>query len=140
MRSRVLPVPLRPRLSTLLLGAKTWRWKRYGGRVALTPVEKDVNNGIRVLQYFASRQAWAGEKACLQALETGLRGSPKHRSCLIYVPLKTVPGFGPAPRDRASKKSWLISRRSHRRLENMRRVLGYYPQGVPRLMPNESVG
>src|SRR5439155_26362448 len=30
--------------------------------IALTPVEKDVNSGSRVLQYFAITAAWAGEK------------------------------------------------------------------------------
>src|SRR5207249_11471413 len=30
--------------------------------IALTPVEKDVDNGSRVLQYFAITAAWAGDK------------------------------------------------------------------------------
>ena len=42
--------------------------------IALTPLEKDVNNGSRVLQYFAITAAWAGDKElALQQLETGLR-------------------------------------------------------------------
>jgi len=30
--------------------------------IALTPLEKDVINGSRVLQYFAITAAWAGDK------------------------------------------------------------------------------
>ena len=42
--------------------------------IALTPMEKDVNNGSRVIQYFAITTAWAGEKElALQQLEAGLR-------------------------------------------------------------------
>src|SRR5207248_8428917 len=42
--------------------------------IALTPVEKDVNSGSCVLQYFAITAAWAGEKElALQQLEAGLR-------------------------------------------------------------------
>src|SRR5437773_1218294 len=42
--------------------------------IALMPLEKDVANGSRVLQYFAITAAWAGEKElALQQLETGLR-------------------------------------------------------------------
>src|SRR5204862_2431791 len=42
--------------------------------VALTPLEKDVLNGNRVIQYFAITATWAGEKElALQQLETGLR-------------------------------------------------------------------
>ena len=49
--------------------------------IALTPLEKDVNNGSRVLQYFAITAAWAGEKElALQQLEAGLR-APAASSC-----------------------------------------------------------
>jgi hypothetical protein len=33
--------------------------------IALTPLEKDVINGSRVLQYFAITAAWAGDKELL---------------------------------------------------------------------------
>src|SRR5436305_1780066 len=40
--------------------------------IALTPLEKDVNNGSRVLQYFAITAAWVGDKElALQHLEAG---------------------------------------------------------------------
>ena len=49
--------------------------------IALTPLEKDVNNGSRVLQYFAITAAWAGDKElALQQLEAGLR-APVASSC-----------------------------------------------------------
>jgi hypothetical protein len=54
--------------------------------IALTPLEKDVNNGSRVLQYFAITAAWTGEKElALQQLETGLR-APAATLMLSYAP------------------------------------------------------
>ena len=42
--------------------------------IALMPLEKDVINGSRVLQYFAITAVWAGDKElALQQLEAGLR-------------------------------------------------------------------
>src|SRR5947209_18520793 len=59
--------------------------------IALTPLEKDVNNGSRVLQYFAITAAWAGEEElALQQLVAGLRA---HNATLMlsYGPLKLHP-------------------------------------------------
>jgi TolB-like protein/class 3 adenylate cyclase/Tfp pilus assembly protein PilF len=63
--------------------------------IALTPVEKDVNNGSLVLQYFAITATWAGEKElALQQLETGLRAS--HASLMLsYGALKMFPVWDP---------------------------------------------
>jgi len=58
---------------------------------ALMPVEKDVNNGSKVLQYFAITAAWAGDKElALQQLETGLR-APAASQALSYGALKLLP-------------------------------------------------
>ena len=63
--------------------------------IALTPVEKDVNNGSRVLQYFAITAAWAGEKElALQQLEAGLR-APAASLMLSYGALKLHPFWDP---------------------------------------------
>ncbi|MEO6783312.1 MAG: FlgO family outer membrane protein [Bradyrhizobium sp.] len=63
--------------------------------IALTPVEKDVNNGSRVLQYFAITAAWAGEKElALQQLEAGLR-APHASQMLSYGALKLLPFWDP---------------------------------------------
>jgi TolB-like protein/Tfp pilus assembly protein PilF len=63
--------------------------------IALTPLEKDVNNGSRVLQYFAITAAWAGDKElALQQLETGLR-APNASLMLSYGALKLLPFWDP---------------------------------------------
>jgi len=63
--------------------------------IALTPVEKDVYNGSRVLQYFAITAAWAGEKElALQQLEAGLR-APATSVALSYGALKLHPFWDP---------------------------------------------
>jgi TolB-like protein/Tfp pilus assembly protein PilF len=63
--------------------------------IALTPLEKDVNNGSRVLQYFAITVAWAGEKElALQQLESGLR-APTASQMLSYGALKLFPLWDP---------------------------------------------
>jgi tetratricopeptide (TPR) repeat protein len=63
--------------------------------IALTPVEKDVINGSRVLQYFAITAAWAGDKElALQQLEAGLR-APAASSMLSYGALKLLPVWDP---------------------------------------------
>ncbi len=63
--------------------------------IALTPVEKDVNNGSRVLQYFAITAAWTGEKEfALQQLEAGLR-APQASQMLSYGALKLLPFWDP---------------------------------------------
>jgi serine/threonine-protein kinase len=63
--------------------------------IALTPVEKDVFNGSRVLQYFAIIAVWAGEKElALQQLEAGLR-APAAAQMLSYGALKLFPVWDP---------------------------------------------
>jgi TolB-like protein/Tfp pilus assembly protein PilF len=63
--------------------------------IALTPLEKDVNNGSLVLQYFAITAAWAGEKElALQQLEAGLR-APAVSSLVSYGGLKLLPFWDP---------------------------------------------
>jgi tetratricopeptide (TPR) repeat protein len=63
--------------------------------IALTPVEKDVNSGSRVLQYFAITAAWAGDKElALQQLEAGLR-APVASLMLSYGALKLFPVWDP---------------------------------------------
>ena len=63
--------------------------------IALTPLEKDVFNGSRVLQYFAITAAWAGEKElALQQLEAGLR-APAASAMLSYGALKLLPFWDP---------------------------------------------
>jgi serine/threonine-protein kinase len=63
--------------------------------IALTPVEKDVANGSRVLQYFAITAAWVGEKElALQQLEAGLR-APAASVMLSYGALKLFPFWDP---------------------------------------------
>src|SRR5882724_3220872 len=63
--------------------------------IALTPVEKDVTNGSRLLQYFAITVAWAGDKElALQQLETGLR-APAASQMLSYGALKLLPFWDP---------------------------------------------
>jgi tetratricopeptide (TPR) repeat protein len=86
--------------------------------IALTPVEKDVNNGSRVLQYFAITATWAGDKElALQQLEAGLR-APDASVMLSYGALKLYPFWDPlrgdprfekivtslAPRNRPSRR------------------------------------
>ena len=63
--------------------------------IALTPLEKDVINGSRVLQYFAITAAWAGDKElALQQLEAGLR-APDASQMLSYGALKLLPFWDP---------------------------------------------
>ena len=63
--------------------------------IALTPLEKDVIKGSRVLQYFAITAAWAGEKElALQQLEAGLR-APTASLMLSYGALKLHPFWDP---------------------------------------------
>jgi hypothetical protein len=63
--------------------------------IGLTPLEKDVTNGSRVLQYFAITAAWAGEKElALQQVEAGLR-APTASIMLSYGALKLLPVWDP---------------------------------------------
>ena len=67
--------------------------------IALTPLEKDVNIGSRVLQYFAITAAWTGDKElALQQLEAGLR-APDASQMLSYGALKLLPFWDPLRRD-----------------------------------------
>ena len=80
--------------------------------IALTPLEKDVNNGSRVLQYFAITAAWAGDKElALQQLETGLR-APDASLMLSYGALKLFPIWDPLRGDPRFEKSSPRSRRN----------------------------
>ena len=64
--------------------------------IALTPLEKDVNIGSHVLQYFAITAAWAGEKElALQQLEAGLRAPYVSQTVLSYGALKLLPFWDP---------------------------------------------
>src|SRR5262249_50859932 len=72
--------------------------------IALTPLEKDVDNGSPVLQYFAITAAWAGDKElALQQLETGLR-APVASPALSYGALKLLPFWAPLRGDPRLKK------------------------------------
>jgi hypothetical protein len=72
-----------------------WAVAYVAAAFALTPVEKDVVNGSRVLQYFAITAAWAGEKElALQQLEAGLR-APNASVMLSYGALKLLPFWDP---------------------------------------------
>ncbi len=83
--------------------------------IALTPLEKDVNNGSRVLQYFAMTAAWAGDKElALQQLETGLR-APAASIALSYGALKLHPFWDPLRGDPRFEKIVQSMRRKKRR-------------------------
>jgi serine/threonine-protein kinase len=78
-----------------VLGRKELALDEGRRAMALTPMEKDVINGSRVLQYFAITAAWAGEKElALQQLETGLR-APVGSLLLSYGALKLFPVWDP---------------------------------------------
>jgi TolB-like protein/class 3 adenylate cyclase/Tfp pilus assembly protein PilF len=77
------------------LGRKGLALEEGGRAIALTPLEKDVSNGSRVLQYFAVTAAWAGDKElALKQLETGLR-APDESLVLSYGSLKLLPFWDP---------------------------------------------
>jgi tetratricopeptide (TPR) repeat protein len=77
------------------LGRKEQALEEGRRAIALTPLEKDVINGSRVLQYFAITAAWAGDKEiALQQLETGLR-APNASVMLSYGALKLLPVWDP---------------------------------------------
>src|SRR5262245_12814762 len=81
------------------LGRKDLALEEGRRAIALMPTEKDVNNGSRVLQYFAITAAWAGEKElALQQLETGLR-APVASNALSYGVLKLHPFWDPLRSD-----------------------------------------
>jgi TolB-like protein/class 3 adenylate cyclase/Tfp pilus assembly protein PilF len=77
------------------LGRKELALEEGRRAIALAPMEKDVNRGSRVIQYFAIPAAWAGEKElALQQLETGLR-APDASLLLSYGALKLLPFWDP---------------------------------------------
>ena len=77
------------------LGRKDLALEEGRRAIALTPLEKDVYNGSRVLQYFAITAAWAGDKElALQQLEAGLR-APNASLMLSYGALKLHPLWDP---------------------------------------------
>jgi TolB-like protein/Tfp pilus assembly protein PilF len=77
------------------LGRKGLALEEGRRAIALTPLEKDVFNGCRVLQYFAITAAWAGDKElALQQLEAGLR-APMASDALSYGALKLLPFWDP---------------------------------------------
>src|SRR5437868_6663315 len=77
------------------LGRKDLALEEGRRAIALTPLEKDVNNGSRVLQYFAITAAWAGEKElALQQLNAGLR-APNASQMLSRGALKLLPFWDP---------------------------------------------
>jgi hypothetical protein len=81
------------------LGRKEQALEEGRRAIALTPLEKDVNNGSCVLQYFAITAAWAGDKElALQQLETGLR-APNAAWALSYGALKLLPFWDPLRSD-----------------------------------------
>ena len=77
------------------LGSKDLAMEEGRRAIVLTPLKKDVNNGSRVLQYFAITAAWAGDKElAFQQLETGLR-APDASLMLSYGALKLFPIWDP---------------------------------------------
>ena len=77
------------------LGRKELALEEGHRAIALMPLEKDVANGSRVLQYFAITAAWAGDKdLALQQLEKGLR-APAASVALSYGALKLLPFWDP---------------------------------------------
>jgi tetratricopeptide (TPR) repeat protein len=77
------------------LGHKEQALEEGRRAMALTPLQNDVMNGSRVLQYFAITAAWAGEKdLALQQLEAGLR-APTASIAVSYGALKLLPFWDP---------------------------------------------
>jgi tetratricopeptide (TPR) repeat protein len=77
------------------LGRKDLALEEGRRAIALTPLEKDVDNGSLVVQYFAITAAWAGDKEfALQQLEAGLR-APQASEMLSYGALKLHPFWDP---------------------------------------------
>src|SRR5205823_7724471 len=77
------------------LGRKEQALEEGRRAIALMPLEKDISNGSRVLQYFAITAAWTGEKElALQQLETGLH-APAASLMLSYGALKLLPFWDP---------------------------------------------
>jgi adenylate cyclase len=72
--------------------------------IALMPLEKDIANGSRGVQYFAITAAWAGDKElALQQLEAGRR-APNASAMLSYGALKLLPFWDPLRGDARFEK------------------------------------
>jgi len=81
------------------LGRKDLALEEGRRAIVLMPLEKDVNDGSRVIQYFAITAAWAGDKElALQQLGTGLR-APNASQMLSYGALKLLPFWDPLQND-----------------------------------------
>ena len=77
------------------LGRKEAALEEGRRAIELLPMEKDVNIGSRMIQYFAITAAWAGEKdLALQQLKFGLR-APTASIALSYGALKLHPFWDP---------------------------------------------
>jgi TolB-like protein/Tfp pilus assembly protein PilF len=77
------------------LGRKELALEEGRRAIALTPMEKDVNDGSCVVQYFALTAAWAGDNdLALKQLETGLR-APVASVLLSFGTLKLMPFWDP---------------------------------------------
>jgi TolB-like protein/Tfp pilus assembly protein PilF len=77
------------------LGRKDLALEEGRRAIALTPMENDVVNASRVLQYFAITATWTGDKEfALQQLEAGLR-APAASMMLSYGALKLLPFWDP---------------------------------------------
>jgi len=82
-------------MTNAALGRKDLALEEGRRAIALAPMEKDVNTGSHVIQYFANTAAWAGDKElALQQLETGLR-APVASVALSYGGLKLLPFWDP---------------------------------------------
>jgi tetratricopeptide (TPR) repeat protein len=77
------------------LGRKGLALEEGRRAIALTPIERDVSSGSRVLQYFAITAASAGEKElALQQLDAGLH-APAASVALSYGGLKLLTFWDP---------------------------------------------
>ena len=85
-------------------------------------MEKDVDNGSLVLQYFAVTAAWAGDKElALQQLEAGLR-APDPLAMLSYGALKLFPVWDPLRGDPRFEQN-----RRRTGAETIERIFGQIP-------------
>ncbi len=83
------------RIIDAALGRKELALDEGRRAIALMPLEKDVVNASRVLQYFAITATWTGDKElALQQLEAGLR-APAASMMLSYGALKLLPFWDP---------------------------------------------
>jgi hypothetical protein len=77
------------------LGQKEAALEEGRRAIKLLPVEKDVGDGGRMIQYFSMIAAWAGDKdLALHQLESGLR-APFASVALSYGTLKLHPVWDP---------------------------------------------